>query len=308
VLDAHDPGVRDMALHQPGILAPLPPLGRYLTFACHPQGSYRAALAALARSTDGEGMVVGIGHSLALALGRQIPGLGDFPSHAQAGIEVPSTPSALWCWLRGSERGELLQRSRQLCDRFAGAFLLTQAIDAFIHADGRDLTGFRDGTENPKGAAAVRAAFVADAGAGQDGGSYVAVQQWQHDFTAFEAMSARQQELAIGRRLVDDVEISRVPASAHVKRTAQESFSPEAFVLRRSMPWVEGLAGGLVFVAFGSSTAAFAAQLRRMVGAEDGIQDALFTFTRPRTGAYFWCPPMKGGLLDLSLLTRQRRA
>ena len=30
--------------------------------------------------------------------------------------------------------------------------------------------------------------------------------------------------------------------------------------------------------------------------------DALFTFTRPLTGAYFWCPPVKGKKLDLSLL------
>ena len=57
---------------------------------------------------------------------------------------------------------------------------------------------------------------------------------------------------------------------------------------------------GLVFVAFGRSLDAFEAQLRRMVGAEDGITDALFNFTRPVTGACFWCPPVKRGRLDLS--------
>jgi putative iron-dependent peroxidase len=36
-----------------------------------------------------------------------------------------------------------------------------------------------------------------------------------------------------------------------------------------------------------------------MVGAEDGTADALFTFTRPVTGAYFWCPPVKNARLDL---------
>jgi putative iron-dependent peroxidase len=39
-----------------------------------------------------------------------------------------------------------------------------------------------------------------------------------------------------------------------------------------------------------------------MVGAEDGVADALFRFTRPVSGAYFWCPPMKDGRLDLSAL------
>ena len=47
------------------------------------------------------------------------------------------------------------------------------------------------------------------------------------------------------------------------------------------MPWSEGLRGGLNFVAFGRSFDAFEGQLKRMVGAEDGITDALFKFTLP---------------------------
>jgi putative iron-dependent peroxidase len=39
-----------------------------------------------------------------------------------------------------------------------------------------------------------------------------------------------------------------------------------------------------------------------MVGAEDGIVDALFKFTQPVTGCYFWCPPSRRGRLDLSAL------
>ena len=82
----------------------------------------------------------------------------------------------------------------------------------------------------------------------------------------FEAMRAEQQDLSIGRHRIGNAEIDDAPPSAHVKRTAQESFSPPAFVLRRSMPWASGLEGGLMFVAFGHSLDAFEAQLRRMVG------------------------------------------
>ena len=73
-------------------------------------------------------------------------------------------------------------------------------------------------------------------------------------------------------------------------------------MLRRSMPWTEGQRAGLVFVAFGKSFDAFEVQLQRMIGAEDGITDALFRFTRPVTGAYFWCPPLHDGRLDLRAL------
>ena len=65
------------------------------------------------------------------------------------------------------------------------------------------------------------------------------------------------------------------------------------------MPWAVGNRGGLTFVAFGKSFNAFEAQLKRMVGAEAGITDALLKFTRPVTGDYFWCPPMSNGRLDL---------
>ncbi|MCE2998702.1 MAG: Dyp-type peroxidase, partial [Betaproteobacteria bacterium] len=68
------------------------------------------------------------------------------------------------------------------------------------------------------------------------------------------------------------------------------------------MPWTEGQRCGLVFTAFGRSLDAFEAQLRRMLGVEDGTSDALFQFTRPLSGAYFWCPPVKGGRLDLSAI------
>lgn len=71
------------------------------------------------------------------------------------------------------------------------------------------------------------------------------------------------------------------------------------------MPWSEGERAGLMFVAFGRSFDAFEAQLCRMVGCDDGISDALFTFTRPLTGAYFWCPPLSSGHLDLRALFKE---
>ena len=108
--------------------------------------------------------------------------------------------------------------------------------------------------------------------------------------------------MRLERRKSDNKEAEDAPVSAHVKRTAQESFEPEAFILRRSMPWTESLNGGLNFVAFGKSFDAFEAQLKRMVGAEDGITDALFKFTSPISGSYLWCPPMRGKNLDLRAL------
>ena len=285
---------------QPGILAPVPPLARYLTFALEPGADPREALLDLQQAADGERIVVGLGQTAILAIGGKLGGLHPFPAHVGAGFEVPSTPAALWCWLRGEDRGELVHRTRAVQRAVSSAFRPTQVLDAFRYGAGNDLTGYEDGTENPEGEKAIEAAVVAGRGAGLDGSSFVAVQQWVHDLERFDAMPAEEQDHTFGRRRSDNEEIEDAPASAHVKRTAQEDFDPEAFVLRRSMPWADDSWEGLVFVSFGNSLNAFEALLNRMVGADDGVADALFRFTRPITGSYFWCPPMKDGHLDLS--------
>jgi hypothetical protein len=162
-------------------------------------------------------------------------------------------------------------------------------VDAFVHqrsdnGHGRDLTGYEDGTENPEDDEAVAAGIAAEQGAGLDGCSYWALQQWEHDYSAFGCMSTTEQDHAVGRRRSDNEELDDAPESAHVKRTAQESFEPEAFVVRRSMPWwsvsPQGSdRSGLMFSAFGCSFDAFEAQMRRMLGMDDGISDGLFRFS-----------------------------
>ena len=87
-----------------------------------------------------------------------------------------------------------------------------------------------------------------------------------------------------------------------MKRAAQESYDPPAFMVRRSMPWATEAAQGLEFIAYGASLDAYEHVLRRMLGLEDGVVDALFSFSRPITGGYYWCPPVTDARLDLRAL------
>ncbi|MGZ5193888.1 MAG: Dyp-type peroxidase [Ramlibacter sp.] len=295
-------------LHQPGIFEPIPVVARYVVFALTEQGQERdavqEALRRLSPLANGSDVVLGIGPSLVGALGAEVPGLHEFRELSGYGVKVPSTPGTLWCWVRGDDLGDLLHLTRKVQKALSPAFAVRHVVDAFRHSlgasgHGRDLTGFEDGTENPVGEAAEEAAFAHGQGEGLDGSSFVAVQQWVHDLDAFEALGDEERDHSIGRRLADNEEIEDSPVSAHVKRTAQESFDPPAFVLRRSMPWMMSMQAGLMFVAFGQSLYAFEAQMRRMAGEDDGVTDALFRISRPVNTAYFWCPPMRGGKLDL---------
>jgi porphyrinogen peroxidase len=297
--------------YQPGIFEGIPAVARYLLFTlADPSvdgGAIKEALTRLTPLVDGSDVVVGLGPSLVKALGAEIPGLHEYPDFSRGALKIPVTPGTLWCWLRGSDLGDLLHVTRKVQKALAPAFNVRHVTDAFRHSwkeggHGHDLTGFEDGTENPEGEAAEQAAFAHELGAGLDGSSYVAVQQWVHDLDAFEALEDGARDSHIGRRLTDNEELEDAPEEAHVKRTAQESFDPEAFLLRRSMPWMMSMQAGLMFVAFGKSFQAFEQQMRRMTGHDDGIVDAMFRISKPVNGAYFWCPPMREGRLDLRRL------
>jgi putative iron-dependent peroxidase len=292
-----------MSHYQPGILAtPVPPHARHMFFALESAAALPAALDKLMQLVDGKSAVAGFGESLVKALDGNIEGLRAFPALTGVGVDNPSTQHALWCWLHGVDRGELLNRSNAYEAALAPAFRLVQVTEGFRHRDGHDLTGYEDGTENPRDEAAESAALVAEGADGMVGGSFAAIQQWQHDLKGFHAMPSHETDDIMGRRLSDNEELDDAPISAHVKRTAQESFAPEAFIVRRSMPWIEDDRAGLMFLAFGFSLDAFEVQLRRMSGLEDGVTDGLYRISRPITGGYYWCPPLKDGHLDLRAL------
>src|SRR5262245_15545984 len=153
-----------MAPIQKGIFLPIPAQARYMFFDMLPGTDPRDSLFGLKRLVDGENTVIGFGQSLVLALGRTIPGLNVFPRYAGSGFEVPSTPAALWCWLRGEDRGDLVRRGRSLVKATAAAFRLNHVVDGFKYGPGLDLTGYEDGTENPRDNAALEAGFVSGRG------------------------------------------------------------------------------------------------------------------------------------------------
>jgi porphyrinogen peroxidase len=282
-------------LSQPCILGADGPLGRSLSYRCIDATNLRAALTQLRDTFEPSWGVVGLGQPLTAALGKTVAGLRAFPALAGLGPSAPSTQEALWISLRDTDRGALFDHTRALDACLGPALLRVDTLDTFSYRVDHDLTGYEDGTENPKGDAASAAALCADG----SGASFVAVQRWVHDLRTFEAMPRRGRDHVIGRSFDTNVELADAPASAHVKRAAQESFEPPAFMLRRSMPWAAAETQGLEFVAYVAELDRFERVLQRMLGLEDGVLDALFSFSRPETGGYYFCPPCQGSRLDL---------
>ena len=289
------------ATSQPHILNPVEACGRSLTFRLVPEADLQAALRRLQQGFRLQWGVVGIGDAIPQALGRRIRGLRPFPSITGPAVSIPSTQQALWAMLYGPDRGVVFDAAESLRALAAPDFVQSDAMDTFVYRGGRDLTGYEDGTENPRGDAAERAAVVTSE-PDPAGSSFVAVQRWVHDLELFRKHTPEERDKFIGRFIETNEEMEDAPSSAHVKRSAQESYDPAAFMVRRSMPWAGAFERGLEFVAYGESLDRFERVLRRMAGLDDGIVDALFNFSRPVTGGYYWCPPAAGDRLDLSSL------
>lgn len=288
-----------MTSSQPYILAKPFEYGLSLGFALAPGATAAKALKRLAQGFEPAWGTVAIGEPLALALGRRIPGLRTFPAMSAPGSGVPSTQQPLWVLLTAPSQAELFNSRQRLDAILLPDFALVDAMPTFIYG-GRDLTGYEDGTENPKGRKAVAAAIASSGEIA--GSSFVAVQRWVHDLGHFKRQSPARCDAIIGRRRESNEEMENAPRSAHVKRSTQEDFDPPAFMIRRSMPFANGAVSGLEFISYVAALDTFEVVMRRMAGLDDGIADALFQFSRPVTGGYYWCPPVRSGKLDLRIL------
>lgn len=293
-----------MSPYQPGILADVAPAGRYVVLQLEPGASAAGILDRLRPLALDDGLVVGLGAPFITALGTTLPGLRAFPPLQVTGRElaIPATQGALFLHARGEDQGHLLRRLRRILTALGDGLGVQEDVVAFRHDVGRDLSGFEDGTENPKGEAALEAGIVHGAGPGLDGGSFVAVQRWIHQLAEVERLGDSERDFLIGRNLETNEELEDAPASAHVKRSAQEDYEPTAFMVRRSMPYGTLSEHGLYFVAYGATLDAYERVLKRMAGHDDGIVDGLFQFSRPLSGGYYWCPPVLDGRLDLRAL------
>ena len=153
-----------------------------------------------------------------------------------------STPGDLLLHIRHERMDLCFEFATQVMNRLAGAAAVVDEVHGFRFFDERDLLGFVDGTENPVGAAAGAATLVGEADPGFAGGSYVIVQKYVHDMDAWNALSTEEQERAIGRSKLSDIEMPDEvkPTNSHVAlNTITDPDGTQRQILRANMPFGE---------------------------------------------------------------------
>jgi porphyrinogen peroxidase len=206
-----------------------------------------------------------------------------------------STPGDLLFHIRAKRMDLCFELATQLMVRLGNAVSPVDEVHGFRYFDDRDLVGFVDGTENPRGAAVTDAVIIGDEDAAFAGGSYVIVQKYLHDLNAWNALSTEAQERIIGRTKLSDIELddSVKPTSAHNALTTIVENGKEIKILRDNMPFGRPAHGefGTYFIGYSRSPRTIEQMLENMfIGRPPGNYDRLLDFSRAVTGNLFFVP------------------
>jgi len=206
-----------------------------------------------------------------------------------------STPGDLLFHIRAKRMDLCFEMATQIMARLGDAVSAVDEVHGFRYFDDRDLLGFVDGTENPRGAAVIDAALIGEEDAAFAGGSYVIVQKYIHDLDGWNALSTEAQERIIGRTKLSDIELddSIKPTSAHNALTTITENGKELKILRDNMPF--GRVGtaefGTYFIGYCRTPRVTEQMIENMfVGRPPGNYDRLLDFSRAVTGTLFFVP------------------
>jgi len=206
-----------------------------------------------------------------------------------------STPGDILFHIRATHMDLCFELATQIMCRIGEVATAVDEVHGFKYFDERDLLGFVDGTENPVDQDAMDATIIGDEDPAFTGGSYVIVQKYLHDLTAWNALPVERQETIIGRRKLSDIELdddAKAPY-AHNVLTSIEENGQALEIVRDNMPFGEVGKGefGTYFIGYARSPARIEQMLTNMfVGQPPGNYDRLLDFSTAVTGSLFFVP------------------
>jgi putative iron-dependent peroxidase len=206
-----------------------------------------------------------------------------------------STPGDLLFHIRAKRMDLCFELATQIMTRIENVVVPVDEVHGFRYFDDRDLLGFVDGTENPRGEAVIDAVLIGGEDRAFAGGSYVILQKYLHDLDGWNALPAEAQERIMGRTKLSDIELDDAvkPTSAHNALTTIVENGKEMKILRDNMPFgnVAQREFGTYFIGYSRSPRTIEQMIENMfVGRPPGNYDRLLDFSRPVTGNLFFVP------------------
>lgn len=288
-----------MGTPQPGIFIEGHRYLHVLEYSFNPGATPDAIAVAIeaAHATEAEA-VFAFGPQLCAAMARDCmpSGFTDFQPLDGPKAHAPATQHDIMVWLHAASRDQVMDAVLAVDGVLSTVATRELDLAGFVYHDSRDLTGFIDGSANPKDDAAKREAALIPDGDPGAGGAIVFSQKWVHDLPKFNALEVADQERVIGRTKPDSIELEgdAMPADSHVSRTDLKVDGVAQKMYRRSFPYGTASEHGLYFLAFACEQARFDNVLNSMYGISHGdVTDHLLDFSTPVTGSYWFAPSLE---------------
>ncbi len=253
-----------------------------------------AALSGPDTTVIGAGVTIAFRPELwsAVAPAPASPDVRSFEEVAGPEVTMPATQHDAWLWVAGGSRDAVFDSTLRILRQLDGLATVATEVTGWVYRHDRDLTGFIDGTENPSPLEAPEVAVLAEGPA--SGSSVVLIQKWRH-LDSFAALTDEEQQRVIGRTKPDSVQLADdvMPMDSHVSRNVIEEDGEELAIYRRNTAYGGPTDHGTLFVGFCATQRPLQLMLERMVGAGDGIRDALTRHTVALTGSYYVAPSVE---------------
>jgi putative iron-dependent peroxidase len=209
-----------------------------------------------------------------------------------------ATAGDLLYHIRAESMGVIIEFEKLLLEAFGDAVTAIDDVAGFRYFDGRDLLEFVDGTANPDGQDLPAATTVGDEDPAYAGGSYVVIQKYLHDMSAWRAQSVETQEAIIGRTKFSNSELPDATQGqkSHKTLCTIEDAEGEHDILRDNMPFAVPGRGeyGTYFIGYSRHLWVINKMLERMfIGNPPPLHDRILDFSRAVTGVTFFAPARK---------------
>ena len=207
---------------------------------------------------------------------------------------APSTPGDLVLHVRGKRFDMCFELGDKLLERLGGLVDVADRLQGYRYVDERDLLGFVDGTESPSGEEAWQTVTITG-DEPVDGGSYLITQRYLHDLTSWNALTVEQQDTAIDRHKLDDIEIpdAKKASNSHVAlNSINAPDGTQLTIVRENMPFgTVGETYGTCVIGYASDPAVTERMLHNMfIGHPVGDHDRILDFSTAVTGSLFYIP------------------
>ncbi|WP_019675064.1 Dyp-type peroxidase [Arsukibacterium perlucidum] len=182
---------------------------------------------------------------------------------------------------------------------------LLEQLQGFRYLDGRDLTGFIDSPQNPKGSRKRQLALVDQMSQPVfAAGSYLHLQRWHYDLLHWQQLDINQQEEIMGINKIEGslLQVPRLHPNSHALTSRLGEAENLPLLVMQNMPFAEHNSQGLISISYANEPESFSRQFGYQLGYSPGGQicvsqpaeqyDLFFDYCHADLCAAFFAPSL----------------